>query len=153
MASLMDGHCPNCTNTVSRLEEEVTECLACHATIGWRAAEKRWRLISVTEPVSLIAGTDGWPEPLSPEEELFAKIESAKNGDYVENPEHYDQYRIEPYFFLVANNVPFAEGNVIKYVLRWRKKNGIEDLKKARRCIDLLIEAEERGIPEIKPER
>lgn len=87
------------------------------------------------------------------EEERAPKEEAVKNGAYVENPEHYNQYRIDPYFFLVANNVPFAEGNVIKYVLRWRRKNGIEDLKKARRCIDLLIEAEERGLPEIKPER
>jgi hypothetical protein len=36
------------------------------------------------------------------------------------------------------------EGNVIKYVSRWRKKNGIDDLRKARHYIDMLIELEMR---------
>jgi hypothetical protein len=37
------------------------------------------------------------------------------------------------------------EGNVIKYVSRWRKKNGIADLEKAKHYIDLLIELETNG--------
>ena len=41
-----------------------------------------------------------------------------------------------------ANNIPFCEANAIKYLCRWRSKNGIEDLKKARHYIDLLIELE-----------
>ena len=36
------------------------------------------------------------------------------------------------------------EGNIIKYVIRWRNKNGITDLRKARHYIDLLIELEEK---------
>ena len=31
-------------------------------------------------------------------------------------------------------------GNVVKYILRFQKKNGIEDLKKARKYLDWLIE-------------
>ncbi len=58
-------------------------------------------------------------------------------------PDHYMKWRFEPITFLMLNNVPFAEGNVIKYLLRWREKNGIEDLKKARRYIDMIIELEE----------
>lgn len=64
-------------------------------------------------------------------------------GDRVYRPDHYTQWLIEPFTFLMLNNVPFPEGNVVKYVLRWRKKNGIEDLKKARRIIDMMIEMEE----------
>jgi hypothetical protein len=37
------------------------------------------------------------------------------------------------------------EGNVIKYVSRWRKKNGIADLEKAKHYIELLIELETRA--------
>lgn len=55
---------------------------------------------------------------------------------------HYASYKIQPTEFIHANNVPFIEGNVIKYVMRHRQKNGIEDLKKARHYIDLLIEFE-----------
>ena len=45
----------------------------------------------------------------------------------------------------MTNQLPFAEGNVIKYIMRWRDKNGIQDLKKAKRYIDLIIELEETG--------
>lgn len=64
-------------------------------------------------------------------------------GDPVFRPDHYTQWRIEPFTFLMLNNVPFPEGNVCKYVLRWRKKNGVQDLRKARRIIDMMIELEE----------
>lgn len=64
-------------------------------------------------------------------------------SDPVFRPEHYTQWLIEPFTFMMLNDIPFAEGNVIKYVLRWRKKNGIEDLKKARRVLDMMIEMEE----------
>jgi hypothetical protein len=57
---------------------------------------------------------------------------------------HYKDYRIQPVQFFHDNNVPFIEASVCKYVLRWRNKNGIEDLKKARHYLDMLIEMEER---------
>ncbi len=63
-------------------------------------------------------------------------------GDRVFRPKHYTQYAIEPFTFLMLNKVPFAEGNVIKYVMRWRQKNGIEDLQKAKRVLDMMIEME-----------
>ena len=55
------------------------------------------------------------------------------------SPEHYSKFKIEPFDFIHANGLGFAEGNVIKYVCRWREKNGIEDLEKAVRYIQLLI--------------
>jgi hypothetical protein len=36
------------------------------------------------------------------------------------------------------------EGNVVKYVSRWRNKNGIADLEKAKHYIELLIDLENR---------
>lgn len=55
----------------------------------------------------------------------------------------YRDYAIQPVTFLTKNKVPWCEANVIKYVMRWRTKNGIEDLRKAKHYIDLLIEIEE----------
>lgn len=58
---------------------------------------------------------------------------------------HYKDMPIQPFQYIHANGIPFAEGCVIKYVSRWRAKNGLADLKKARHFLDLLIEAEEKG--------
>ena len=54
-------------------------------------------------------------------------------------PTHY-QFRIQPVDYILANQIPFCEGNIIKYISRWRLKNGREDLLKAKHYIDLLIE-------------
>ena len=53
-------------------------------------------------------------------------------------PPHYD-YSIQPVDFIVENDIPFCEGNVIKYICRWKLKNGRDDLLKARHYIDILI--------------
>jgi hypothetical protein len=63
---------------------------------------------------------------------------------------HYSKYKIQPTEFIHANGVPFIEGNVIKYVMRHRQKNGIEDLKKARHYIDLLIQFEYENAKELE---
>jgi hypothetical protein len=42
--------------------------------------------------------------------------------------------------YSIANQLGWAEGEVIKYVTRWRNKNGVEDLKKAIHCLEALIE-------------
>ena len=55
---------------------------------------------------------------------------------------HYKDLKIQPVEYIHANGIPFIEGSVIKYVTRWRVKNGIKDLEKARHFIDLLIELE-----------
>lgn len=58
---------------------------------------------------------------------------------------HYKDLKIQPVEYNHANNIPYMEGNVIKYVTRWRAKGGIKDLEKARHYIDLLIELEQKG--------
>ena len=55
---------------------------------------------------------------------------------------HYE-LPIQPIQFIEANNIPFHEANIIKYITRWRKKNGIEDLRKAQWYINRLIELEQ----------
>jgi hypothetical protein len=56
--------------------------------------------------------------------------------------QHYKDMAIQPAEFIHKNGIGYMEGNVIKYVVRWRNKNGVEDLKKARHYLDLLIEME-----------
>ena len=54
---------------------------------------------------------------------------------------HYKKYKIQPVEFIVKNNIGFCEGNVIKYVLRFKDKGGIADLEKAKHYIELLIDS------------
>jgi len=61
-------------------------------------------------------------------------------GDSVERPAHYTAGAIETYGYISGWNLNFAEGNVIKYVTRWRIKGGVVDLEKARWYLDRLIE-------------
>lgn len=59
--------------------------------------------------------------------------------------DHYRKMAIQPITYILANGIGFAEGAVIKYVSRWRSKGGLDDLRKARHMLDLLIENEERA--------
>lgn len=52
---------------------------------------------------------------------------------------------IQPTHYIVANLLGWHEGNVIKYITRWREKDGVRDLQKAKHYIELLIESVERG--------
>jgi hypothetical protein len=57
---------------------------------------------------------------------------------------HYKTLTIQPVEYIHANGIGYFEGNVIKYVTRWRAKGGTADLEKAKHYIDLLIELERR---------
>jgi hypothetical protein len=65
-----------------------------------------------------------------------------------EGGSHYKDMAIQPVEYILRNGIGFAEGNVIKYVSRWRVKGGVEDLKKARHYLDLLIEEEQAALTE-----
>ena len=54
---------------------------------------------------------------------------------------HYKKYVIQPVEFIVKNNIGFVEGNVIKYILRFKEKGGVQDLLKAKHYIELLIDS------------
>lgn len=59
---------------------------------------------------------------------------------------HYINKAIQPVEFIHANGLGFCEGNVIKYVTRYKEKNGIADLEKARHYLDILIQLEQRKL-------
>jgi hypothetical protein len=58
--------------------------------------------------------------------------------------DHYKSQIIQPVEYIHANEIGFFEGNVIKYVTRWRDKGGMADLEKAKHYIELLMELEGR---------
>ncbi len=51
---------------------------------------------------------------------------------------HYKHMKIQPLEFTMANNLNFCQGSIIKYVCRYKSKNGIEDLNKAIHYLQLL---------------
>jgi len=55
---------------------------------------------------------------------------------------HYSKMVIQPIEFITKNELSFIQGNVIKYICRYKSKNGLEDLKKVKHYVDLLIELE-----------
>lgn len=55
---------------------------------------------------------------------------------------HYEQNAIQPWDFIISNNLSYLVGNIIKYLCRYKNKNGVEDLRKARHYLDKLIEVE-----------
>jgi len=57
---------------------------------------------------------------------------------------HYKEKAIEPCDFIAANNLGYFEGNIVKYLSRWRTKGGVEDLLKARHYLDKLIELQSK---------
>jgi len=61
--------------------------------------------------------------------------------------DHYKSMAIQPSEFINKNDLPFAEGNAIKYLCRHKQKNQKEDLLKAKHYIDMAIE---RDYPEPK---
>lgn len=61
----------------------------------------------------------------------------------INHPSHYNQGKIEIIDAIDDWNLGFYEGNIIKYVARYKQKNGVEDLKKAAWYLNRLIEKEE----------
>jgi len=56
------------------------------------------------------------------------------------NPSHYRQGDIETIDYILDQSMDYLEGNIIKYVSRYKYKNGLEDLKKAKWYLNKLIE-------------
>lgn len=80
-----------------------------------------------------MSGTSDWPSKVSPEKP--AK-EVQVGGD------HYKQYPIQPVTFAMANGLNMCQSNVVKYIVRYKDKGGLQDLEKAIHFIRLLAEHE-----------
>ena len=53
---------------------------------------------------------------------------------------HYKDKKLQPWDIIDALDLNFYEGNALKYLIRYKEKNGVEDLKKAIHYIEKIIE-------------
>jgi len=58
---------------------------------------------------------------------------------------HYKDMKIQPMEYSMANGLDACQHTAVKYISRFRQKNGVEDLRKAIHCIEMLIEFEEQS--------
>ena len=87
--------------------------------------------LSASDTLKLGVGEGGWQTTSN-----TGALDMQVGGD------HYKKLKIQPIEFIHANNLPFIEGNIVKYITRWREKNGIKDLEKVKHYVDLLIQLE-----------
>lgn len=68
--------------------------------------------------------------------------EEVTGNSFVEQEKdtHYHKCKIEPIDYILANNLGFCEGNVVKYITRYKDKGGIDDLRKIKVYVDYLID-------------
>lgn len=84
-------------------------------------------------------------QTFTPEETMtFPELAAASANplDTQHGGSHYKNLTIQPVEYIHANDLNFCEGSIIKYVSRHRRKNGKDDLLKARHFIDILIKLE-----------
>jgi len=69
----------------------------------------------------------------------------SRAGSYnvISSPAHYARFAIQPIDFIEANGLDFLQASVLKYLVRFPFKNGVEDLHKARDMLNRLIKREE----------
>jgi hypothetical protein len=89
---------------------------------------------------------------LNPKSSISGLVKMAKERERMNEPlhlqiggKHYKNLVIQPVEYIHANGIGFFEGNVIKYVSRWRDKGGLQDLEKAKHFLELLIDLESRN--------
>jgi hypothetical protein len=77
------------------------------------------------------------------------EVKSVTEPDPVESPAHYNVGEVQAIDYIqqqLGSGVKsYLEGSVLKYMHRWRFKNGVEDLRKARWFLDRLIYEEVQG--------
>lgn len=84
----------------------------------------------------------GWgPSEADPGQERTA-VPTTSPLDHQEGGTHYKDFKIQPVEYIHANNLPFIEGNIVKYITRWKAKGGIADIRKVIHYAELLIELE-----------
>jgi len=102
----------------------------------WRDYKKNYSNLSWGEYKQM----KKWDVEERMENKKYSFTEAYKKANDID-PQHY-HFDIEPFDYIHDNQMNFAEGNVIKYITRWRYKDGIKDLYKAKQYIDMLIAKE-----------
>jgi hypothetical protein len=81
------------------------------------------------------------PRPGETAEHIASRTRPRQHmSDQINSPDHYVSHNgMEVIDVIEGFQLTFHEGNIVKYLLRWRNKNGVEDLKKCRWYLDRFI--------------
>jgi len=71
-------------------------------------------------------------------------VKTVVDSDTIGRPDHYVQ-GIECWDYIISQGLNYLEGNVVKYITRYRRKNGLEDLRKAQAYLEKLIAVTEKA--------
>lgn len=88
------------------------------------------------------------PQAISLRKRLEAKTSEVKASEQQIGGDHYKKYPIQPVTFSMANELNHCQANVVKYIVRYKDKDGLKDLEKAIHYIRLLAEFEGYDRPE-----
>ena len=89
----------------------------------------------------LTGRSDAWirnQERITEKDKISMSGDTGNAWDKQVGGDHYKQYAIQPAQFALANNLDYAQSNAIKYIVRHKDKNGVQDLDKAIHYIELL---------------
>ena len=102
---------------------------------------KRWneRIHSATNTTTPPVQQEAHTEETKPIQQEVKATDTQIGGD------HYTKLAIQPMRYSMENGLDALQHTIIKYVTRFRDKAGIEDLEKAKHCIDMLIEYEKES--------
>lgn len=145
----MSTGCPTCGDTLQGVVCEVPDhgqkrdlmidwCMDCLQAKRFTVSEPKAPTFNIPQMVGRWNATPG--AVVHPD--LQKAVDKTNALAHQEGGGHYKGMKIQPVEFIHANGIGYFEGNVIKYASRWRAKGGVEDLKKARHYIDLLIDLE-----------
>lgn len=120
-----------------------------HTNRAWWIVGKEYKAIKHPRYDDLVIedehGTFWSDEELANTAHVFILKEEKQMTDLIDNQPHYKNQGIEPIVLMRKNFskeefTGFLQGNVLKYMLRYKDKNGLEDLKKAKTYLTWLIE-------------
>ena len=89
----------------------------------------------------LTGRSDAWirnQERIMEKDKISMSGDTGNAWDKQVGGDHYKQYAIQPAQFALANNLDYAQSNAIKYIVRHKDKNGVQDLDKAIHYVELL---------------
>jgi hypothetical protein len=79
------------------------------------------------------------------QKEVGFEMKKNKATDQQVGGDHYKKYKIQPIEFMIENNIPYAEGSAMLYILRWKDKGNIQDLEKAIHTCELIKQVAKEG--------
>lgn len=95
-----------------------------------------WTRILTTEQLEFL--TNRAPLPVPDTKQTMSESSDTQIGG-----DHYKKCKIQPWDYVIANDLDYFQGSIIKYVTRWKDKGWTQDLHKAKHFLDKYIETME----------